>query len=246
MNLLLMASGKVGADIARWLFCEYPRDLGLVVTTKKDEIFDAAEQLTLPVVTFESSQQLVDELARRHLCPELGLLAWWPMLVKAPLLNATTHGFINTHPSLLPHNRGKHYNFWALVEQVPFGVSLHFIDDGIDTGDVIAQIPISYDWEDTGGSLYTKAAAATVELFKQTYPSIRQLKFKRVQQAFGEGSFHRASELDVASHIELDKTYCARNLLNLLRARTFPGHPACSFSDGDTEFEVRVEIKRKA
>jgi hypothetical protein len=45
--------------------------------------------------------------------------------------------------------------------------------------------------------------------------------------------------------IDLEKTYTARDLLNLLRARTFPGYRACTFSDGEASYEVRVEIKRK-
>ena len=61
-----------------------------------------------------------------------------------------------------------------------------------------------------------------------------------------KGSFHLAKELDRASYIELDKNYCARDLLNLVRARTFDGHPACSFKEKNgEEFEVRIEIRRK-
>ena len=45
--------------------------------------------------------------------------------------------------------------------------------------------------------------------------------------------------------IDLDREYRARDLLNLLRARTFPGYPACSFVADGTEYEVRVSITRK-
>jgi methionyl-tRNA formyltransferase len=124
-------------------------------------------------------------------------------------------------------------------------VSLHFIDASVDTGDLLAQQPIPYDWEDSGGTLHGKATKAIVNLFKESYPDFRQLKFQRRKQDSDKGTFHLSKELDPASHIDLDKQYRARDLLNLLRARTFPGFPACWFDDDDGQFEVRVEIKRK-
>ena len=245
MKLLLMADGKVGLEIASWLMREHPDDLSLIVTAAKNEIFDVAQGRGFPAIEFASSAQLYEVLKERGIQPDLGLLAWWPFILKPPLLGATAHGFINTHPSLLPHNRGKHYNFWALVEQAPFGVSLHFVNEGIDSGDVIAQTPIHYGWEDTGGTLYAKAAREMFALFSKAYPSICRRDMKRVPQNPNAGSFHMAKELEIASQIDLDKSYRARDLLNLLRARTFPGHPACTFTDDDVEYEVRIEIKKK-
>src|SRR5262249_23135590 len=155
-------------------------------------------------------------------------------------------GFVNTHPSLLPYGRGKHYNFWSIVDRVPFGVSLHMVDEGVDSGDIVAQTEIPYDWEDTGGSLHRKATQAMLTLFHQTYPRLRRLDFEAQPQNRSVGTFHRGSELEPASSIALDNSYVARDLLNLLRARTFTGYPACSFEDGEDVYEVRVEIKRKS
>ena len=95
-------------EIARWLVREYPQDIGLVVTTAKNEIFEAVETQGLSAIEFTSGKQVYDVLKERGIQADLGLLAWWPHILKAPLLGATVHGFINTHPSLLPHNRGKH------------------------------------------------------------------------------------------------------------------------------------------
>jgi len=155
-------------------------------------------------------------------------------------------GFINTHPSLLPYGRGKHYNFWSIVDHVPFGVSLHVVDEGVDSGDIVAQFEIPYDWEDTGGSLYRKATDAMLKLVHETYPRLRGLDFETRRQDLAAGTFHRGSELEPASSIALDQTCVARDLLNRLRARTFPGYPACTFADGEDVYEVRVEIKRKS
>ena len=90
-----------------------------------------------------------------------------------------------------------------------------------------------------------KKQNAIVSLFSEEYPSIRTLKFPRSKQNLDKGSFHNSEEMGVLSLIDLEMQYSARNLLNLLRGRTFPGHPACWFRDGDEEYEVRIEINKR-
>lgn len=85
----------------------------------------------------------------------------------------------------------KHYNFWALAEGAPFGVSLHFVD----TGDVVAQREIPYDLTDTGETLYRKAQREIVRLFREEYPRLRTLDILRKPQDLSKGSFHLARGL---------------------------------------------------
>lgn len=246
MKLLLLADGHVGLQIVQWLIANFREDIGLVVTTADNEIAAAARQAQIRPEVFQSSAHVSDFVAGEGLSFDLGLLAWWPKIIREPLLSLPRRGFVNTHPSLLPHGRGKHNNFWSIVDGMPFGVSLHMVEEGIDSGDIVAQIELPYDWEDTGGSLYRKATEAMLNLVKETYPLLRNLDFATQPQNLATGTFHRASELDAASSINLDNSYLARDLLNLLRARTFSGHPACVFPDGDALYEVRVDIKRKS
>ena len=245
MRLLLLADGHVGAEIARWLIANYRDDVGLIVLTADNEIAGLAHRSQVRSLTFQSSDQVGDFISKEGLCFDLGLLAWWPKIIRAPLLSLPRRGFVNTHPSLLPYGRGKHYNFWSIVDRVPFGVSLHTVDESVDSGDIVAQTELPYDWEDTGGSLYQKATEAMLKLVHETYPRLRRLDFQARPQNLAVGTFHRSVELEATSSIDLDKGYIARDLLNLLRARTFPGYPACTFSDGDAVYEVRVDIKRK-
>jgi len=240
----LMADSVVGDAITEWMLQNYPDDLAAVVYIEESNLIVAAREKDIPCFLFESELQIRDELS--HISPfDIGILAWWPKIISSSLISLCRAGFINTHPSLLPHNRGKHYNFWALVEQAPFGVSLHFVDKGIDNGDIVAQMPIIYSWEDTGGSLYEKAGNEIVNLFKTIYPDIRNGEVKRVPQNLKDGSIHFANEINQASEIYLDKNYTARDLFNLLRARTFPGKPACTFKDNNETYEITVNIKRK-
>lgn len=241
MRVLLLADGLVGKKIADFLIEHYPSDLVQVITTKVNDIYNMAEAKGIPVCVYDTDDNvknmIVDEI-------DLGVLAWWPRIIKKSLLYLPKHGFINTHPSLLPYNRGKHPNFWAIVEQAPFGVTLHFADPGIDTGDIVAQSKIVYDWCDTGETLYKKAQTAMVELFCKTYPVLRTGKYGRKSQDKSKGSFHLSSEIELASKIDLESSYRARDLLNLLRARTFDGYPGCWFEENGERFEISVKIRK--
>jgi methionyl-tRNA formyltransferase len=171
------------------------------------------------------------------------ILAWWPYLLKGAILDAAP-AILNTHPSLLPYCRGKDPNFWAIVEGAPYGVTLHHVNAAIDAGDIAFQKEIPVSWSDTGETLYQKALTGMVALFEQALPTIVHETIPRIPQS-DVGSLHYRSQLEPASVIDLDVPTTARDVLNRLRARTFPPHPACRFSDGnDDVYEVRVIINK--
>jgi methionyl-tRNA formyltransferase len=213
-----------------------------MVTREFDETARLAEKNRIPVTTYSSDEELMNQFDRGF---DLGVLAWWPYLLKPRVLDMPRLGFINTHPSLLPHNRGQHYNLWALVEQAPYGVTLHRVDAGIDTGDILAQSAIDCDSCDTGETLYIKAQEEMVKLFSTHYPVLRAGSLAGVPQNAEEGSSHLASEIEPASRLDLEGSYRCRDLINLLRARTFDGHPGCWFQDSGRRYEISISIREK-
>jgi methionyl-tRNA formyltransferase len=235
------ADSKVGLEAVRYVHAMHTDHIKCVITTDENEISGFASAAGHPVFHY-------DEITKKSVESILGgvdfiFLAWWPKIIPDFIIRAPKIGVVNFHPSLLPYNRGKHYNFWTIVEDTPFGVTLHFVDSGIDTGDIIFQSIIEKSWEDTGGSLYSKATDAMIKLFKNRYLDIVEGKYQRTQQNVDFGQTHYAKELDPSSEILLHKEYSARELLNLLRARTFAGKPACYFWDNNRKYEVRVSIK---
>lgn len=242
MRLGLFATGPVGLQVARFLAGQGEELQCLAVDAaareeERRELIQAAG-LADDGVALDSDE--LDEV------PDLDLvvLAWWPYLVREPLLSRPRLGFLNFHPSLLPHDRGKHPNFWTLVEGTPYGVSLHWIDAGVDSGAVAFQQELDKTWEDTGETLYRRGQEAIVELFERSWPRIRAGDIPREPQDPEAGCRHAAADLEPASRIDLDAQYRARDLLNLLRARTFPPHPGAWFEDEGQRYEVRVRIER--
>ncbi|KKK91670.1 hypothetical protein LCGC14_2710610 [marine sediment metagenome] len=245
------ASGNVGLEVVKFLDQTHER-LSFVVFDAKDrsggseEIRRVSTRITSHVL--ESSvlydKNTLDLLRSFEI--DILILAWWPYIITEPVIDMPRIGTLNFHPSYLPYNRGKHYNFWAIVEEAPFGVSIHFVEKTIDSGEIAFQSRISTSWEDTGETLYQKAQSAMVRLFKENLPAIKQGDIPRQPQDLKQGSFHWGKELEPASEIILDKEYTGRQLLNLLRARTFSPHPGCRFTDEGETFEVRVQIKNIA
>lgn len=61
-------------------------------------------------------------------------------LLKREVLSIPRQGFLNRHASLLPHFRGRMACFWSHAAESPrYGVTIHFVDEGVDTGSIIAQ-----------------------------------------------------------------------------------------------------------
>lgn len=249
MKIGLFAANVVGGQIAKF-FGDQSEPPGCVVLDVNDpealrDTIVADSRIDSQLVFDSDALGEAATLERfRALNLDLIVLAWWPYILKADVIEIPRLGCLNFHPSFLPYNRGKHYNFWALVEGSPFGVTIHWVDTAVDCGDIAFQSRIETTWEDTGATLYHKAQEEIVRLFKEKFPEIKAGRIPHIPQDLERGSVHRARELEQASRIELDQTYTARGLLNLLRARTFPPHPAVSFSDDGERYEARVEIKR--
>ncbi len=75
--------------------------------------------------------------------PDLAVVACFTRRLPAALLALPRYGFLNLHPSLLPAYRGPRPVYWQLRHGAPAGVTVHYMDEGLDTGDIAAQRPVS-------------------------------------------------------------------------------------------------------
>jgi methionyl-tRNA formyltransferase len=247
-NICVFADDYVGLKTIEHLLGNYREALRAVVITSADsDIYKYLIDNKYDPANIYHEANLYDEktlaiLSKLQL--DYIILAWWPKIIKKAVIAIPKVGVVNFHPSLLPYNRGKHYNFWTIVEGTPFGVSLHFVNEQIDAGDIIFQKEIEKTWEDTGESLYFKARNAMIELFIEKFPELLSGSYNPLAQDLAKGSFHLSNEIDKASEISLDKTYTGRELLNLIRARTFPGKPSCYFVDEGKKYCITVSIKK--
>ena len=100
---------------------------------------------------------------------------------------------VNLHNALLPWNRGLDSILWSFVDGTPQGVTIHHMDAGIDTGDVIAQRRLQFAGSATLREVYARHAAEMVALFREHWPAIRRGGCPAVPQPAG-GSRHFGHE----------------------------------------------------
>lgn len=114
----------------------------------------------------ESERRIVELL--RHSGVDLVVLAGFMRIVGRPLLEAFPRRIINIHPSLLPRHPGLHAWQQALEagDRVA-GCTVHYVDEGIDTGEVIGQSEVAVLPGDTAGSLHARIQAAEHALYPQ-------------------------------------------------------------------------------
>ena len=114
-------------------------------------------------------------------------------IIKPEVLRHFPRRAINLHIAYLPYNRGADPNLWSFLEDTPKGVTIHFIDRGLDTGDILVRREIPHRPEDTLRTSYERLTDAIELLFMQAWPDIRAGKMTAVPQPEG-GTSHKMSD----------------------------------------------------
>lgn len=148
-----------------------PADIGSVITAAGDSYTSWELPLT------DQDADFVVSYGYRH-------------VVREPHLSKFAGRIINLHISALPWNRGADPNFWSWFDGTPKGVSIHAIDENIDTGPLLASSTVAFSANETLATSYAKLGTAMVKLFAQSWPEIRKGNV-RGEPARGRGSYHR-------------------------------------------------------
>ena len=247
MKILFLGNNRAAWKIAEWLKREGEEIVGLVVHPKDRRKFggEIIEAAGLPEERiFDASRlreaETLDQI--NALAPDVGLSVFFGYIIKPSLLELLPQGCLNLHPALLPYNRGSYPNVWSIVEETPAGATLHYVDAGIDTGDILAQREIPVEAFDTGESLYGKLEFACVSLFQESWVAFKNGELKRQPQKFDAGTHHRMKAVAALDEIDLQREYKAKDLINILRARSFPPHRGAYFRTGDGR-KIYLELR---
>jgi len=112
-------------------------------------------------------------------------------IIKQYAIDKVEGNIINLHISYLPYSRGADPNLWSFLEDTPKGVTIHYLDKGIDTGKIIIQEKLEYDIEkDTLRSTYAKLSKTIEELFMKTWSDIREGKNNSIPQL----TYHKSTD----------------------------------------------------
>lgn len=240
MKDLFLIDGSVGLELLEWLVEKHRERIFKVVHLENKRIITLCEKFGIPHMLWQDFE--VEEMIKGQF--DRGFCIWWPHILSQSQLCRATHSFYNLHPSLLPFQRGKGTSFWNIVEETPFGVTIHEMTQNIDAGKIIAQRTIRKSWEDTGGSLSEKAQLELISLFKETYP----LMFGKIDNLNSDPEriwpYHSLNNMLDQSKLKLDELMSVRQVLNLLRAKVHSNYQGCTFEDSNEIFEVQIKIRR--
>lgn len=151
---------------------------------------ELALTLGLPVWQFtslktEEAASLVKELA-----PDLIVVVAYGKILPKEILAIPTYGCLNLHASLLPKYRGAAPINWAIIKgEIITGVTTMWMDEGMDTGDIILQTEVEITPEETAGELEARLSRKGAELLGETIRLIKQEKAPRKKQDEEEASF---------------------------------------------------------
>lgn len=234
MKLAVFAYHNIGSECLDFLI-QAKEEIVAVVTHEddpKEEIWfrsvaDLARRHGLPVHTPENpnTPDFIDMIRRAD--PKIIFSFYYRRLLSKELLAIPPLGAMNLHGSLLPRYRGRAPVNWALVNgESETGVTLHYMVEKADAGDIVAQRGVPIDQADTALTLYRKLTQAAKELLEEVYPAIKAGKAPRIPQdarlatKFGG---RRAED----GKIEWEKP--ATIIYNLIRAVTHPYPGAFTF-----------------
>ncbi|TMA23686.1 MAG: formyltransferase [Deltaproteobacteria bacterium] len=227
MRAVVCAYGEIGAAGLETLL-ELGVDVALVVTHE-----DApGERIWFRSVRDLARAARVHTIAPRDVnAPEpLAIVAdtapgflfsfYFRQMMKRPLLALAKRGALNLHGSLLPRYRGRAPVNWVLIAgETETGLTLHYMDEKPDHGDVVAQRAVAIDRDDSALSLTRKLAVAARELLRDAIPKLAAGTAPRIAQDHARASYFRGRRPEDGA---IDWSAPAERVRNLVRAVTDP------------------------
>jgi methionyl-tRNA formyltransferase len=247
MRLICLVNNYLG-----WQALEYLREqeqvVGVVIHPPERCKFEKEIRATAGSAEVFTAEDLRDPASLKRIAqlkPDLGMSVLFGYLLKQDFLTLLASGCLNLHPAYLPYNRGAYPNVWSIVDGTPAGVSLHYIDEGVDSGDIVRQKEVPVSCTDTGESLYHKLEAAGMQLLRDTWPAIQSGRVERTPQRNEAATFHKVADVAEIDEIYLGQSYPAEQLLRILRARTFPPHRGAFFRHEGRKVYVRIQFEEE-
>ncbi len=172
----------------------------LLVGNNKEKLIARFENIKCNIIVCENRISLPYV---RKLNPDWCISYNYKYIVDKDVLSFLANKIVNMHISYLPWNRGAHPNLWSFVDNTPKGVSIHIMDDGIDTGPIIARKLVSFNDDTiTLRQSYSILQEEIINLFFEIWPQLVSNKLSAVpQDSFGEGSIHYLKDFEAIKHI---------------------------------------------
>jgi methionyl-tRNA formyltransferase len=220
MRVALIGQAAFGADVLKGLLAKGHQVVGVFCPpdrgAKLDPLKEAAQAAGLPVF---QPQHLKDPEAHDQMVsinPDLAVLAFVTDIAPAKLLAVPKLGAICYHPSILPKYRGSSAINWAIINgESKTGLTIFWVAEGIDTGDMILQKEVEVGPEETTGEVYfNKLYPLGVEATVEAVDLVAQGQAPRMPQDHSKATYDPPCDEKVAG---LDWSKPGRAVFNFIR-----------------------------
>lgn len=225
MNIYLMANDYPGVEVAKYLVECGDTIQRLYLHSEKmrkrtDEIVKYAGVSEEQIYPAAAAKDLVhmEEAGREP--PDFIITVYWSFLI-LPEFFKLAKSTVNFHPAMLPINRGWYPHVHSFLDGSPTGVTLHQIDETADTGLIWAQKLVPIRDTDTAFEIYNRLQDEIIQLFKDTWPTIKKGGLTPFKQDESKAVYHAKSEINGLDKIDLNATYTGSQIISVLRARSF-------------------------
>ncbi len=144
----------------------------------------------------------------KHAQPDIILSINNFKIIKPEMIKIPRNGIINFHNGPLPKYRGVNAVSWAILNgEKTHGVTFHFIDESIDTGNIVGKKIFGLDDNTTAGRLFAQCVSEGIQLFKDIFPDIYRDSVTGLPQQ-GESSYYSLKDFpDNNGIIDFNWTY---------------------------------------
>ncbi len=143
-------------------------------------------------------------------------------ILRSPLIATARVATLNLHFGPLPRYRGVAPIAWAMINgEAATGVTIHHINPGVDSGELVRSWSVPIDDADTGRTLYDKCSEAAVALFRDAWPELREGPIHGTPQEDAEALYYNRHSIDFSQR-QVSWRADARTIFNWVRAFIFP------------------------
>ena len=218
-----MANDKPGVVIAEHLIKSNDEIVRLYLHNEKNRKLSdkIVENAKCDDIYFAKDLKDMDHISTiNKLEADFIITVYWAHLLSPDVYNSVKDT-VNFHPAYLPINRGWYPHVHSIIDGTKLGVTLHRIDENADTGPIWVQKEIMLSPFDTAKTIYARLQVEIVELFKSNWEKIKFGEIRPFNQDNSIGVYHKKKELDHLDNLNLDDQIKIKDLINILRARSF-------------------------
>lgn len=141
-----------------------PRSIPSWIAYREQYTVDFYKRFSQNIVLVDSFNGTATFDALTQIKPDIVVLAGVTRIIRQHIIKLPRLGILNAHPGILPKYRGVDPIPYALLAGYPLGVTVHFIDEGVDSGPVLAQGPLVIRRDDTMERLWSRSEDVAAEL----------------------------------------------------------------------------------